>query len=69
MQGLHVLHLKYAATGISESMYEETKEFAISVFCVEPGYFPCNLLCAQMKKVRGNMIKDSTPRKSGRVLS
>jgi NAD(P)-dependent dehydrogenase (short-subunit alcohol dehydrogenase family) len=51
---------KWTVSGLTESLYEELKEFNIKVCCVEPGYFRSNFLNPSNKQVGGqsNVIAD-----------
>ncbi|KXJ85111.1 putative oxidoreductase,short chain dehydrogenase [Microdochium bolleyi] len=49
---------KWAATGLSETMTEELKEFGIKVVCIEPGYFRSNVLKIGSRILRKQTIAD-----------
>lgn len=50
--------VKFAVTGVSESMYEELKPLGINVTCIEPGYFRTGFLNPGARLHSQKIIKD-----------
>ena len=63
---------KWAASGFSESLHEELKEFGINVCTIEPSYFRSKFLSPEMKKIGDDFIEDhegSEVKKGGEMLN